>query len=91
LFDFGFSDIAGKGFFCFSDAIIYIFGKTLGKHLHGAIRAVADKAGQPIAIGCVESGEAKADTLDSAGEDNMFSSLAHFSYRVSKLTPLYQL
>jgi len=91
LFDFGFSYIAGKGFFDVSDAMGDVVGGALGKHLHSAARAVADKAGQLVAVGYTKSGEAKADTLDSAGENYMFGGLAHFSYRVSKLTPLYQL
>jgi hypothetical protein len=44
-FDFGFSYIAGKGFFDFSDAIVYIFIRALGEHFYSSIMTVADKAG----------------------------------------------
>ena len=44
-FNFGFSYIAGKRTFYFPDTIIYVCSRALGKHLNGAVRAVADKAG----------------------------------------------
>ena len=76
-FDFGFSYIAGKGLLYFSDAIVYIRIRALGKHPDSTIMTVADKTGQLMTVGCVKSGEAKADTLDSADENYMFGTLAH--------------
>ena len=77
-FDFGFSYIAGEGFFDVSDAIVYIRIRALGKHLDSTIRTVADRTGQLMTVGYVKSSEAKADTLDSADENYMFGCLAHF-------------
>ncbi len=50
-FDFGFSYIAGKGFFDVSDASSNVIGGALGQHLDSAIGAVADKAGQLMTVG----------------------------------------
>ena len=44
-FDFGFSYIAGKGFFDVSDASSNFIIGALGQHLDSTIRTVADKAG----------------------------------------------
>ena len=44
-FDFGLSYIAGKGVLSFPDAVVNICIGALGKHLNGAVGAVADKAG----------------------------------------------
>jgi len=43
-FDFGFPDIFAKFFFYVPDAIVDCLSRTLGKHLNGTIRQVADKA-----------------------------------------------
>jgi len=51
---------------------------ALNNHLNSAVRQVAGPAGQFITIGCIKSGEAKANTLDSASENYMFGSPAHF-------------
>ena len=77
-FDFGFSYIAGEGFFDVSDAIVYIRIRARGEHFYSTIRTVADRTGQLMTVGYVKSGEAKADTLDSADENYMFGCLAHF-------------
>jgi len=82
-FDFGFPYIAGKGILDVPDAIGNIVGRALGEHFNGALRCVADKAGQLIAIGYTKSGEAKADTLDLADKNYMFS--GHFSYCVLRI------
>jgi hypothetical protein len=49
--DFGFSYIARKGFFDFSEASSNFISGALGEHLDSTIRQVADKAGQPINVG----------------------------------------
>jgi len=41
----GLSYIAGKGLLCFPDTVVNTCSRALGKHLHGTVRAVADKAG----------------------------------------------
>jgi hypothetical protein len=50
-FDFGFSYIAGKGFFDVSEASSNFIIGALGQHLDRTIRTVADKAGQLINVG----------------------------------------
>lgn len=77
IFDLGLSDAAGKSEFYFVNTFVYVFGFSLGKHLHTAIRQVADEAGQLVAVGNPVSGEAKADTLHLAEEYYAFGSLVH--------------
>jgi len=77
-FDLCISYVAGKGGLYFPDAVVNICIRALGEHFHSTIMTIADEAGQLIAIGYVISGEAKADTLDPAGEHYMFGTLAHF-------------
>jgi len=53
---------------------------TLGEHLDGTVRHVADEAGQLMAAGCPVCGEAKADAVDTANENYTFR--YHLSYRI---------
>jgi hypothetical protein len=81
-FYFCISYIAGKGALYFPDAVVDICIRALSKHLHSAIRAVADEAGQLVAIGYVKSSETKTDSLDSADENYMFGALAHYPFYI---------
>jgi hypothetical protein len=76
--DSRFSYVAGKRFIYVGKATVDVVGPALREHLNRAVRQVADKAGQPIPIGNVRGGEAKANTLNPPDEDYMFSSLVHF-------------
>ena len=87
-FDFGVSDIAGEGIFYVPEAIVNIIGTALCEHLNNAVRHISDEAGQWITIGYPESGKAKADTLDIAGENYMFGYLPHQAYLVLKVIAL---
>lgn len=88
-FDVGLSYIAVKGFFDISDTGGNVIDGALGEHLDSTIRTITDKSCKLITVGYVVSGEAKAYSLYSAGENNMFGGLVHFSYHLSKLTSLY--
>ena len=76
-FDLCISYVAGKGALYFPDTVVNICIRALGEHFYSTIMTVADKAGQLMTVGYVKSGEAKADTLDSADENYMFGCLAH--------------
>ena len=66
--DLDLSDVAGQAILNISYAIVYIFGRSLGKHLDGAVGEVADVAGQLIPAGHPVSGESEADALNAAGK-----------------------
>ncbi len=83
-FDSRFIKIAGKIFFNILYAIIYILRTALGEHLDGTVRHIADEAGQLTATGSPAGGEAKADALNSAGENYTFGK--HLSYCVSRIS-----
>ena len=70
-YGFDLSGVAGQAILDVSYAIVYVLSRTLGEHLDGAVREVADVAGQLVAAGHPVGGEAKAHTLDPAGEDYM--------------------
>ncbi len=73
----GLSDAAGKSEFYFVNALVYVFGFPLDKHLNITTGEVTDKAGQLMAVGNPLSGETKADSLDLAEEYYAFGSLVH--------------
>lgn len=77
-FDFGLSNVAGKGILYFLDTVVNTCIRALGKHLDSAVRQVADKTGQLMAVGYMISSETKADTLNPADENYLFGDLAHF-------------
>jgi hypothetical protein len=68
-YGFDFPDVAGQAILNVFYAIIYIFSRSLGEHFDGAVREVADVAGQLVAAGHPVGGEAKTHALDPAGED----------------------
>jgi hypothetical protein len=69
--DSGISDVAGKIFLNLLYAIVDVFRRALGEHLDGAVRHVADEAGELMAIGHPMSDKAKTNALDPAGENYM--------------------
>ena len=69
--DIDVSDVAGQRLLNIFYAIIYIFDRSLGEHLDGAVCEIADVAGQLVAAGHPVSGESEADALNAAGEDYM--------------------
>jgi hypothetical protein len=83
-FYFCFPDIADKGFFDISNTVIYVVSRALSNHLNIAIAAIADYAGQPVAIGRVERGKSKADTLDSASENYPFGDFVHRNFHIKQ-------
>jgi hypothetical protein len=85
LFDSGFSDITCEGVLYVAEAGINVVRRALGEHFDGAIKEVADVAGQAVTICDIVSGETEADALDSADEDYTFCGLAHFSYFVLRI------
>ena len=44
-FDYGLSDIAGKGFFDVAQTIVNVFRRALSNHLNGTVQQVTDPAG----------------------------------------------
>ena len=72
IFDLCLADIAGKGIFNIFDAVINVLGVTLGEHLDGAVRQVADISFELIEPGDPVGGESKADSLYTANENDMF-------------------
>jgi hypothetical protein len=86
LFDFGFSDITSESIPDVPEEIVNIVRSALGEHLNGAVQEVANPACQRITIGYVVDGEAKANTLHAAYENYTFCGLAHFSYRVLRIS-----
>lgn len=69
-FDVGFSYVAGIVFSDVLYAVINVVGGTLGEHLDGAVRHVANETGELMAFGHPVSGEAKTDALDSTREND---------------------
>ncbi len=82
--DFRFSYVTGKRFIYVRKAMVDVIGAALGEHLNRAVRQVADKAGQPITIGNVGRGEAKANALNPTYEYYMFGSLVHFRLTIAQ-------
>ena len=70
-FDSRFFKIAGKIFLNILYAVIYFLRASLGEHLDGAVRHVSDETGQLTAVCRPAGGEAKADALDPADENNV--------------------
>lgn len=89
LFDFGFKYVAAEGIFHIADAIADVFGGALDEHLDGAVRKVADKAGQLVAMSDTMSREAKADALDMSDKDYVLSRHSDLLFTIhhSLLTP----
>jgi len=69
--DIDVSDMAGERLSNISYAIIYIVGRSLGEHLDGAVREIADVAGQLMPAGHSVSRESKAHALNTTLEDYM--------------------
>ena len=86
LFDFGFSDITSEGIPDVPEAMVNVVGSTLGEHLNGSVKEVANPAGQRITIGYLVNGEAKTNALNTACENDTFCGLAHSSYRVLRIS-----
>ena len=68
-FDVRIPYVAGVVFFDLLYATFNVGGGTLGEHLDGAVRYVADKTRELMASGHPVRGEAKTDALDAAGEN----------------------
>ena len=58
--------------------MVDVVGVALCEHLNRAVRQITDKARQPMTIGDVGRGEAKANALHPPDENYMFGSLVHF-------------
>lgn len=54
------------------DTIIDILEAALGQHFDGAVGHISDVAFEVVGVGLVEGGEAEADALHAAFEDDMF-------------------
>ena len=67
-----FSEAAFVNTFDIADAIINILGRALGDHFDGAVMYVADMACEVMAVGIIQSGEAKAHSLDATCENYLY-------------------
>jgi hypothetical protein len=66
-----FPDMAGIICFDILYAIVNVFSRALGEQLNAAVRQIADKTGELMAMGHPVSGKAKADALNSTRENDV--------------------
>ena len=83
--DFRVAYITTKGLLDLPEAIIDIVGIALNHHFHGAVRQVADLAGQLTTICHAQGGKTETYTLNPSGKSYMFCGLAHFARQVPKV------
>jgi hypothetical protein len=89
-FDIGFTEVSAEFLLNVADAVVDCLDGALDKHLDGAIRQIADKAGKLTATGYVKRRKAKADALHLADENYMFGNLAHYSLYINSRQPSIQ-